>query len=379
VTPDDRDVAFMRRALALARRGLGRVEPNPMVGAVVVRGGRVVGEGWHRRFGGPHAEVVALEAAGRRARGADLYVTLEPCCHHGKTPPCTEAILAAGVRRVVAAVEDPFPEVRGRGLARLRKAGLEVRVGVLAEEARRLNAAFFKRTLTGRPLVVLKWAMTLDGRLADPRGRSRWISGEAARRLVHRLRRISDAVLVGAGTVLADAPRLTVRHVRPLPGRGQPRRVVVDARLRIPADREPAASAREVPVVVYAVPGAPRRRAEALRRAGCEVVEVPPDPDGRGPDGPRVDLGAVLDDLGRRGASRVLVEGGARVIGSLLARGLADRAMVFVAPRLLAARGGLFPAVGPGPRGLAEALVLRDLRARRVGEDVLIEGRLGDF
>jgi len=371
----DRDTALMRRALALARRGLGRVEPNPPVGAVVLREGRIVGEGWHARFGGPHAEVVALEAAGADARGADLFVTLEPCCHHGKTPPCTEAIVAAGVRRVVAAVQDPSPEVAGRGLAQLQEAGIEVTVGLLEDEARRTAAAFFKRTRTGRPLVIAKWAMTLDGRLADAAGTSRWISGEASRRRVHEVRRLCDAVLVGSGTALADAPSLTVRHMSPLPERGQPTRVVLDGRLRLPAEAEPAASARDVPVLVYTlretVDGG-GERAEALRAAGCEVVPLPAGPVG-------VDLAAVLDDLGRRGASRVLIEGGGHVLGSLLARGLADRVMVFVSPRLLASGDALSPLKGRTGRTLADAIDLQDVTVERVGEDVLIEGRAGEF
>ena len=371
----DRDTALMRRALALARRGLGRVEPNPPVGAVVLREGRIVGEGWHARFGGPHAEVVALEAAGAHARGADLFVTLEPCCHHGKTPPCTEAIVAAGVRRVVAAVQDPSPEVAGRGLAQLQEAGIEVTVGLLEDEARRTAAAFFKRTRTGRPLVIAKWAMTLDGRLADAAGTSRWISGEASRRRVHEVRRLCDAVLVGSGTALADAPSLTVRHMSPLPERGQPTRVVLDGRLRLPAEAEPAASARDVPVLVYTlretVDGG-GERAEALRAAGCEVVPLPAGPVG-------VDLAAVLDDLGRRGASRVLIEGGGHVLGSLLARGLADRVMVFVSPRLLASGDALSPLKGRTGRTLADAIDLQDVTVERVGEDVLIEGRAGEF
>ncbi len=375
MTASEGDIAMMRRALHLARRGLGRVEPNPPVGAVIVRDGRIVGEGWHARFGSPHAEIVALEAAGDAARGADLYVTLEPCCHHGKTPPCTEAILAAGIRRVVAAMEDPFPEVSGRGVARLREGGVEVAVGAGADEARRVCAAFVKRTRTGRPLVIAKWAMTLDGRLADASGDSRWISGEASRRRVHEVRRVCDAVLVGSGTALADAPSLTVRHVAPLPERGQPTRVVLDSRLRLPPDAEPAASAREVPVLVYTREAADvemGERAAALRAAGCEVVPLPAGTRG-------VDLGAVLDDLGRRGASRVLLEGGATVLGTFVAEGLADRVMVFIAPRLLAAGDGRSPIEGPAGRAIADTLPLLDMTAKPVGEDVLVQGRLGEF
>jgi len=350
----------MRRALARAIEGLGRVEPNPMVGAVVVQGDRIVAEGHHARFGGPHAEVVALEQAGSLARGAELFVSLEPCRHHGKTPPCTEAILAAGIRRVVAAVTDPFPEVSGRGLARLREAGLEVAVGVLEEEARRLNAAFFKRQATGLPLVIAKWAMTLDGRLATAAGESRWISCEESRRRVHEVRRIVDAVIVGAGTAVKDTPSLTVRHVEPIPERGQPTRVVLDDRLVMEASKEPAASARQTPVLVFTTcllasrrsrqasrPVEPagrgpvgtardaveanRQRAEALREVGCEIVTVAKSGEG-------LDLREVLAELGRRGMSRVLVEGGARVFGSLFAARLADRVMVFISPRILSKR-----------------------------------------
>lgn len=375
MTPPDRDETFMRRALDLARLGLGLVEPNPMVGAVVVQRDRIVGEGPHARLGGPHAEVVALEAAGEEARGAEMFVSLEPCCHHGKTPPCTETIVAAGIRRVVAAVRDPFPEVSGRGAARLRDAGLEVTVGVLEDEARRLNAAFFKRQATGRPLVIAKWAMTLDGRMATATGESKWISGEASRRRVHEVRRISDAVLVGAGTALADAPSLTVRHVEPLPERGQPARVVLDERLVLPADREPAASAAQTPVLVYTTAEALRRdarRADALRAAGCELVAAPPSARG-------VDAAAVLDDLGRRGMSRVLIEGGARVLGSVIAAGLVDRVMVFVAPRLLTSADALGPLAGPDGRTLTEAIAVHDVTVQQVGPDMLIEGRLSDF
>jgi diaminohydroxyphosphoribosylaminopyrimidine deaminase/5-amino-6-(5-phosphoribosylamino)uracil reductase len=389
-----RDRMHMRRALDLAAQGLGRVEPNPMVGAVVVRGDQVVGEGHHQRFGGPHAEVVALQAAGPQARGAELFISLEPCCHHGKTPPCTDAILAAGVRRVVAAVVDPFPEVSGHGMAILKAAGIETAVGVLEAEARRLNAAFFKRQKTGLPLVIAKWAMTLDGRMATAAHESRWISSEESRRRVHEMRRVVDAVLVGAGTVLADEPSLTVRHVDPLPERGQPTRVVLDGRLMIDPARNPARTAREIPVIVYTSAEALRdgaERAAALRQAGCEIVVVPRDSDlSRAGQScpPRPNLGtpaaplslrAVLEDLGARGMSRVLVESGARVLGSLFAARLADRLMIFVSPRVLASGDALGPAAGPDGRTLAEALPVADLTTERVGPDLLIQGRVGEF
>jgi diaminohydroxyphosphoribosylaminopyrimidine deaminase/5-amino-6-(5-phosphoribosylamino)uracil reductase len=375
VDPRSRDERFMRRALDLAPGGLGRVEPNPMVGAVVVRGECVVGEGFHARFGGPHAEVVALAQAGTEARGAQLFVTLEPCCHRGKTPPCTDAILAAGVRRVVAAAGDPFPEVRGRGLAILKQAGLEVEVGVLETEARRLNAAYFKRQATGLPLVIAKWAMTLDGRMATAAGESRWISSEAARRRVHELRRIVDAVLVGARTARMDEPSLTVRHVEPLAERGQPARVILDAGLSLDPDREPVRSAAEVPVLIYTTDDGLRNEAEraaALRRAGAVLVAAPKAPGGVAPD-------AVLKDLGARGMSRVLVEGGARILGSFFSAGLVDRVLVFVSPRILGSAGALGPVAGPAGLTLAETVAVQDATFSQAGPDLAIEGRVGEF
>jgi diaminohydroxyphosphoribosylaminopyrimidine deaminase/5-amino-6-(5-phosphoribosylamino)uracil reductase len=371
----EQDERAMRRAIELAAGGLGRVEPNPMVGAVLLKAGRTVGEGYHRRFGGPHAEVEALRQAGQDARHADLYVTLEPCCHHGKTPPCTEAILAAGVRRVVAAAEDPFPQVAGGGLARLRQAGLQVEVGLLRQDARRMNAAYFKRQETGLPLVVAKWAMTLDGRIATAAGESRWISSDASRRRVHEVRRAADAVLIGAETARKDTPELTVRHVPVLAERGQPTRVVLDDGLITDPGRPPARSARDVPVLIYttaeAVAAKPQAAA-ALAEAGCTIVPVPP---GRG----GVSARAVLEDLGRRGMSRVLVEGGAHVFGTFFAEGLVDRLMVFVAPRVLASAGAPGPVAGPDERTLGDALNAADLTAAAIGPDVLLEGRIGAY
>jgi diaminohydroxyphosphoribosylaminopyrimidine deaminase/5-amino-6-(5-phosphoribosylamino)uracil reductase len=375
MAPYDRDQKFMIRALELAALGIGRVEPNPMVGAVLVQGDRIVGEGYHARYGGPHGEIAALQAAGPKARGAELFVSLEPCCHWGKTPPCTDAILAAGVRRVVAAVKDPYPEVAGRGLDILRQAGVAVEVGVLEDQARHLNAAFFKRTLTGLPLVIVKWAMTLDGRIATATGDSRWISSEESRRRVHEVRRIADAIIVGAGTVLKDKPLLTVRHVDPLPERGQPTRVVLDSRLVIDAAEEPMASARQTPVIVYTTPeglAAGAARAEALRAVGCEVVTVPA-------SGGGVSLQAVLQDLGQRGMSRVLVEGGPRVFGSFFVEGLADHVMIFVAPRILAGAGAPGPVAGPDGRPLSAAASIADMTVESVGPDLLIQGRLDEF
>lgn len=356
----------MRRALALARRAAGRTSPNPLVGAVVVRDGRVVGEGYHRKAGTPHAEVHALRAAGALAQGATLYVTLEPCDHHGRTPPCTEAILAAGIRRVVTATIDPNPLVAGRGLERLRRAGVEVVTGVLEDEARELNEAFFKYITAGRPLVTYKYAMTLDGKAAARTGASRWISGPAARRLVHRLRAQADAVLVGVGTILADDPELTVRDAR---GR-DPVRVVVDSLLRTPPTaRVVAAAARSgAPTWIATTPAAPAERRAALQAAGAEVLVLP------ARDG-RVDLAALMAELGRREVTSVLLEGGPTLAAAALDAGLIDRVAAFVCPLLL---GG---AEAPGPvggRGYAtpdEAPRLEGVRLRRVGGDFLVTGR----
>lgn len=321
---------FMHEALELARRGIGAVEPNPMVGAVLVRDGRVIGRGWHRRFGGPHAEIEALRdaaAAGESPAGATIYVTLEPCCHFGKTPPCTRALIDAGVARVVAAMVDPFPQVSGGGLAALRDAGIGVVVGVCEAEARRLLDAYLKLRTTGRPWVICKWAQTLDGRIATRTGHSRWISSEASRRRVHEIRGWCDGVAVGANTAVADDPLLTNRS-----GQGRaPMRVVLDERLLLPAGGQLARTAGQVPLLVAttaeAVETQPGRAAE-LHDLGAELLVLPAAPAG-------VDLPALLDELGRRQWTRLLVEGGARVLGQMLRGGLADELLVFLSPLLV--------------------------------------------
>ena len=266
----DEDGHWMRLALSEARNGLGAVEPNPMVGAVVVRDGELVGVGHHENFGGPHAEVIALRQAEAAARGATLYVTLEPCCHHGKTPPCTDAILAAGIARVVAAVRDPFPAVNGGGMAALEQAGVAIDVGCEADRARTLNLPYWKRLSTALPYVIAKWAMTLDGKTAVASGDSRWISSETSRRLVHELRGRMDAIIVGIGTVDADDPHLTVRP----PGLRRPVRIVLDSTARLPLTSNLVRTAREVPVLVAVTDRAPSSHREALERLGCEVMEL---------------------------------------------------------------------------------------------------------
>lgn len=341
------DEALMRRALDLAALGLGETNPNPVVGCVVARAGRVVGEGLHLRAGGPHAEVVALRQAGLRARGATLYVTLEPCAHQGRTPPCAPLVRDAGVARVVAALRDPNPLVAGRGLSLLRRSGIAVETGLLAEEAARLNEHFLTWARLGRPFVLLKAALTLDGRIATASGRSKWITSPAQRRQARWLRRLHDAVLVGVGTALADDPLLL-----PSPRTRRPfARVVLDSRMRLPATGRLArtATTRTPVLVVSCAKDKARRR--ALEAVGLQVVLVP------GEKG-RVSLPAALEALSARGLTSVMVEGGGEVLGSFLARRLADQVALFRAPLLLGGRGSRPAFGGEDPRAIGEALRL---------------------
>lgn len=359
----------MRLALREAAKGLGRTSPNPCVGAVVVKDGAVVARGYHRRAGSPHAEVNALNAAGESARGATLYVTLEPCNHQGRTPPCTERILASGVRRVVAGMDDPNPQVAGGGNAYLAGRGLEVVTGVLARECLAQNRPFVKHITTGRPWVIMKAAMSMDGRIATRTGDSKWITGEAARGRSHRWRDRVDAILVGVETALADDPALTAR-----PGgrRGRdPLRVVLDSRLRLP----PAALMlrQESPAAtwVFCGPAAAAKRRAALVAAGAVVKEVATSPHGG------LDLPAVLAELGRHGVTSLLVEGGGRVHAAFLRDNLCDQACLFVAPMFIGAEG--LPAVGGlGLERIAEGRRFRPQAVRRLGEDFMIEGLFGE-
>ena len=325
----------MGRAIALARRGLGRVEPNPLVGCVIVRANRVVGEGFHRRFGGPHAEIIALANAGPRAAGAEVYVSLEPCAHHGKTPPCTEALIRANVARVVAAVRDPSSHAAGRGFRKLRAAGIRVEVGCMSAEASDLLTPFATLVERRRPHVILKWAQSLDGRLTPPRGEPRTVSGEAAHRFVHRLRARVDGIMVGIGTAASDDPMLTARDV---PIRRTATRMVVDSQLRIRSSSALVRTASDVPTLVLTAQSALKtrqRQAATLRRAGVRIVGC------RSRSG-RVDLEDALRKLGAMKMTNVLVEGGPRLLSALLARRLADEAFVFVASRII---GGSTPPV----------------------------------
>jgi diaminohydroxyphosphoribosylaminopyrimidine deaminase/5-amino-6-(5-phosphoribosylamino)uracil reductase len=351
----------MARALELARLGLATTDPNPRVGCVIAAGERVVGEGWHRRAGEPHAEVFALQAAGEAARGATAYVTLEPCCHHGRTPPCADALVAAGIGRVVYAMRDPNPRVDGGGAARLAAAGVAVEGGVLECEAMELNRGFASRMTRGRPWVAVKLAASLDGGTALPGGESRWITGEAARADVQRLRARSSAVMTGSGTVIADDPRLDVR----LPGtERQPLRVVLDSRLRTPPGaRILAPPGTALILCSEAEPG----RAAALREAGAEVLAV-------GSSAGGVDLAAALAALAARQVNELLVECGAGLAGALLSAGLADELLLYLAPTLLG-RGARPLAELETPASLAGRLQFSIVESQDVGGDLLLRLR----
>ena len=364
------DWSWLERAFELAERGRYGVAPNPMVGAVLVRGGRVVGEGWHRRAGSPHAEVIALRRAGDAARGADLYLTLEPCVHHGRTPPCAPKIVASGVRRVVVAAPDPNPIVSGRGLRALRRAGVEV---ILAPETWRRRAAeqneIFRASVgRGRPFVLAKWASSLDGRIADGTGESRWITGDAARRRALRLREEYDAVLVGARTIAMDDPRLTRRLGL---ARGRTHwRLVLDGRLRVSSAARVWKGPGERVLVTAIRPGTAILR--RFERLGVRVWTLPD----RRTGGPaRVDLRRLLSELGRHGVRSLMVEGGAETLGSFFAAGLVDRVAAFLAPRVLggASASG---AVGGAGFGLSRTPRLGAMRVEDVGGDLLVTGRV---
>lgn len=360
---------FMQRALELADRALGRTSPNPAVGAVVVKDGLIVGEGFTQPPGSAHAEIVALAAAGPRADGAELYVTLEPCCHWGRTGPCTDAIIAAGIRHVHLAMLDPFPAVNGGGAKLLRDAEITITVGEGEADAERLNAAFLHYVRQGRPFVTAKWAMTLDGKIATSIGDSRWITGPAARRRVHLERDASDAIVVGVGTVLADDPELTIRldpaDDARAPRRNAPWRVVVDSAARTPPTARIIGGDRRTLIVT--TENAPEDRIRGLQSRGATVISTP------SAEG-RVDLAVLLTKLAERGAIRVLVEGGGELFGAFFDRDLIDRVLAFVAPKIVGGSRALSPVGGIGRDRLAQALNLAETRTRSIGDDVEIDG-----
>jgi diaminohydroxyphosphoribosylaminopyrimidine deaminase/5-amino-6-(5-phosphoribosylamino)uracil reductase len=365
MTSHDAD-RWMRRALALAERGRGSVEPNPLVGAVIVRDGQTVGEGWHQRFGQAHAEINALAQAGKGARGATLYCTLEPCCHQGKTGPCTDAVIRAGIARVVSAMLDPFPQVAGKGCAQLRAAGIEVETGICEVESRFLNAPYLKLLSTGQPYVHAKWAMTLDGKIATARGDSKWISNETSRRWVHDFRGRVDAILVGRGTAIIDDPLLTARP----PGPRTALRIVLDRSASLPLTSRLIQTLDEAPLLIVTSDECDRSKQDALRTAGCEVLPLPC------PDDASIVL-ALLEELGRRRFTNLLVEGGSRVLGSFCDAGAIDRVHVFVTPRLLGGASAKPPIGGQGADLVIEGLPVDSWSFEPMDGDILIHGIVG--
>jgi diaminohydroxyphosphoribosylaminopyrimidine deaminase / 5-amino-6-(5-phosphoribosylamino)uracil reductase len=358
------DLWHIRRALELAARGQGFVEPNPMVGCVVARGAEIIGEGWHRRFGQSHAEVEALQMAGDRTAGATLYVTLEPCCHYGKTPPCTAAVLASGVRRVVVALCDPFPQVQGGGIAALRAGGLAVEVGLLEAEAARLNAPYLKLVATGRPWIIGKWAMTLDGKIATHSGQSRWISNAQSREIVHALRGRVDAVMVGRGTADRDDPLLTARPAGPRAAV----RAILDTQASLRSESQLLRTAKDSPVLVAVGRESSPANRQRLRNAGCEVFVC----DG---ETHAARLETLLVEFGRRRWSNVMVEGGSRLLGSLLDARQLDEVHVFVAPKLVGGASAATAVAGGGIAEMAAAVCLESPQVRQLGDDAYITAR----
>ncbi len=359
------DAFYMKMALDLARRGIGYTSPNPMVGAVVVKDGRVVGTGWHQVPGGPHAEVYAIDDAGPNAKDADLYVTLEPCNHYGKTPPCTEKIIAAGIRRVVMAMKDPNPDVAGGGAKRLAQAGIEVISGICEKEAQRLIEFFTKYVTTKRPFVILKIAATLDGRIATRTGDSKWVTGEASRKYVHELRHAVDAVMVGVNTVKTDNPRLTTR----LEGKTgkDPKRIILDTRLSIPEHAKVLRHPCPSDTIIVAGDDVSHEKIERLEKTGARIVVAKTTHQG-------IDLKDLMACLGKMWITSLMIEGGSRVAASALQAGIVDKICFFYAPKILGGDDGYPILSGPGPEKMQQSIAVKDIAIHRFDEDVMVEG-----
>lgn len=356
------DQKHMKRAITLAKKGVGKTHPNPAVGCVVVKNGVVIGEGWHKKAGGPHAEINALQSAGIAARGADVYVTLEPCCHTGKTPPCSEALIKAGVRRVIAGMRDPNPQINGGGLQALQQAGIETVCDVLEKECREINRPFLKFITTGHPYVTYKCAMTLDGKIASVTGESRWISCEASRRIVHRMRADSDAVMVGVDTIIADDPQLTVRHIR---GRN-PLRIIVDSHLRTPESVAVLRAQMARGTVIATIETDPAVHAR-YQKSGATLLVC-------SPENNRVQLHDLWNRLGKLGIHSLLLEGGSHLAGEALRHGLIDECVFFYAPKVIG-KDGFSPFAITGTTDMARSITFCDLSMRRVGTDIMVRAR----
>lgn len=367
-----RNGKFMRMAIALARKGIGKTSPNPAVGAVIVKNGRIVGRGYHRKAGLAHAEINALREAGIKAKGADIYITLEPCNHFGRTPPCAEAIVKAGIKNIFIGMKDPNPLVAGKGITRLKNAGIKVETGILEQECKYINEAYIKYITAKTPFVTLKLASTLDGKIATASGESKWITGETARRYAHRMRAEADAVMVGIGTVIADDPELTVRLVK---GKN-PVRIVVDSRLRMPANAK-ILNQHNGSVIIATIKKKSQesevrsqkdKKIKMLKDKGAEILELPPK------DG-MVDLEALMKALGKREITSLIIEGGGSLAASAIKEGIVDKIAIFVAPRFFGKEG--LSMIGElGIKKMSEAICLRKLQCKKIGEDILVEGYL---
>ena len=363
------DETYMQQVLKLAEKGRGRTSPNPMVGSVVVKSGKVVGKGYHHRAGEPHAEVNALKMAGSRARGATLYINLEPCCHLGKrTPPCTQIIINSGIRRVVLSMRDPNPKVNGRGILALREAGIEIVKGILEEKSLKLNEFYIKYVRTMMPFVILKTAMTIDGKIALRNTVSTWITGKPARTMAHHLRDQVDAVIVGIKTILVDNPRLTTR----IPGKRKrdPHRIILDSRLRISLDARVLNKGSSASTFIATTSKAPKAKIKALQEKGAVVLVIPD-------KNKKVNLLFLVRKLGRMGISSIMIEGGAHVNASALKARVVDKLVLFIAPRLMGGSEAVGFIGGSTPDKLAKMLKLRDIRCRRLGDDFMVEGYFG--
>lgn len=360
-----KDQDYMKIALELAEKGRGYVSPNPMVGAVVVKDGKIIGKGWHQQAGGRHAEVYAIDDAGPLAKDADLYVTLEPCNHHGKTPPCTEKIIASGIRRVVMAMADPNPDVKGGGANRLTQAGITETSGVCETEAQRLNESFVKYVKTKRPFVILKIAATLDGRIATRTGNSKWVTGEASRKYVHELRHSVDAVMVGVNTVKADDPQLTTR----LEGKKgkNPRRIILDTTLSIPEDAKVLRNDSAFDTIIITGNSAPSKKRNRLEKMGVQIIDAELTDN-------LVDLDKLMAQLGQMQIESLLIEGGSRVAASAIKSKIVDKIYFFYAPKILGGNDGMPMFSGAGPELMSQSIVVKDTTIRRFDEDVMIEG-----
>ena len=356
------DAYFMARAYALAEKAIGRTSPNPMVGAVIVKDGKIIGEGYHKKADMPHAEVEAMNSVVDKSmlKGATLYTLLEPCCHYGRTGPCTKVIIEAGFGRVVASAQDPNPKVNGKGFEELRKAGIKTECGIMERETRKLNEAFIKYVTTKRAFVILKAAMTLDGKIATTTGMSKWISSEESRRYVHELRNRVDAVIVGINTVLYDNPRLTCR----INGGKDPLRIILDSKLRIPIDSRILADKN---ALIATTTQCDREKKRALEEKGIGVIMV-------GKNGSRVDLKELMYEMVLRGITHIMIEGGSEVSAAALKEGIVDKLIYFISPKIVGGRDAKTPLGGEGIKNMDQAINLRDVEIRKIGNDIIVEG-----